>query len=67
MVKNKDFNSWNDYLPLIELMKEKRIESNLFPGREEAKQLFKKYTKELFEKYPRLRETNFEFNVISFI
>lgn len=56
----KIFNSWNDYSPLIDLVKQKRIEANLFSGRENAKKEYKLFTKELFIKY----ENNYNANNI---
>lgn len=56
----KVFNTWNDYSPLIDLVRKKRIEANLFSGREDAKKDYKLYTKELFTKY----ENNYNANNI---
>lgn len=51
MIDIKFFNHWNDYIPIINKVKQTRIQANLFPGRENAINNYKNAVRELFIKY----------------
>lgn len=59
----KVFNSWNDYVPVINKVKQKRIEMNIF-NREDSKKEYKNLTKELFYKYENNYNSNNEIEPI---